>query len=367
MGPGGVGKTTVSAALARQAAERGRRVAVLTIDPARRLADAMGLSGLDDGLRPVWIQPGGPGRLDAAMIDTRSSYDGLMSRLAGDEGTSAIFENTVYRAFSRTLARSHAYVAMERLYDVVRRGEHDFVVLDTPPTRSALDILDAPGRLVQFLDEGVVSWFLDPPAKGPLAKLLPRGGAAAIRLLSLLTSRRLASETAAFFSLLVGFRRGFAERAEQTQAALRAPSTAFVLVTAPQPTSLDDAAYLSDGLLQRRVPLSLVIFNRAYVPSPSKPYEPLRADGDDYALSRITAVSEAERATIVETARKLSAARARVGRQNEVLEQRMLAFLSQAGASIPWGTLPELDEDVRDLETLSVLARAFRERSHAAV
>ena len=179
VGPGGVGKTTMSAALAVRAAHQGKRVAVITIDPARRLADALGLDGLSDELRPVDMS--GAGTLHAAMVDTGASYDALMGRITGGAERDAILKNRVYQAFSKSLARSHAYVASERLYDLTHTG-FDLVVLDTPPTRSALEILDAPARLLQFLDDGVLRFFLEESsATGALSKLLQLGGKGALR------------------------------------------------------------------------------------------------------------------------------------------------------------------------------------------
>ena len=144
VGPGGVGKTTLAAALGVGAARRGKRVLVLTIDPAKRLASALGLDGLDDEIRPVDLHgDSATGSLHAAMLDTRASYDALITRIAPNEDARArILDNRVYNAFSRTLARSHAYVAMERLHEVMRDDTWDLVILDTPPLRSALDILD---------------------------------------------------------------------------------------------------------------------------------------------------------------------------------------------------------------------------------
>ena len=149
VGPGGVGKTTLPAALALAAAQSGRKTLVLTIDPAKRLAQALGLSGVDDATHRV---PMDQGHLDAVMLDTGRSFDALIERVAkSDAQRDEIFENRIYRAFSRTMARSHAYIAMERLYHASTHGEYDLIVLDTPPMRSALDILDAPERLVRFL------------------------------------------------------------------------------------------------------------------------------------------------------------------------------------------------------------------------
>ncbi|MEO0322055.1 MAG: ArsA-related P-loop ATPase [Myxococcota bacterium] len=271
VGPGGVGKTTTAAALALRAAERGRRVAVLTIDPARRLADALGLDGLDDELRPVAVR--GEGTLVAAMLDTKASYDALIDRITTGEARDRILRNRVYGAFSKTLARSHAYVASERLYDVRQRGGAELIVLDTPPTRSALDILEAPSRLAQLLDERVLRLLLDQGAPRSLAgasfeALAQAGGAAALRVLARIAGQDVTGELRGFLEALAHLRDGFRERAEVVQGWLADPTTVYALVTSPAPTSLDDARALGQTLSERHRPPGLLLFNRAFVPEP---------------------------------------------------------------------------------------------------
>ncbi|MBX3270902.1 MAG: AAA family ATPase [Sandaracinaceae bacterium] len=315
VGPGGVGKTTVAAALAVRAARAGRRTAVITIDPARRLADALGLDGLDDELRRV---PGLP--LDAAMLETKAAYDALVRRITPDPGArDRILTNRVYQSFSRTLARSHAYVAMERLYDVTASGAHDLVVLDTPPTRSALDILDAPDRLVRFLDERVVGAFVGEDARGPRAWLRAKGTAVALRLFGAMAGEALMEELAAFFEVFVHLRAGFAERAAAVRARLADPTTSFVLVTAPDPTHLSDAAYLRDGLLDRDTPIDAVIFNRAFHAAADGAPLARSAGWPDEALDgppgteRVRAAARALRAHLDDDNATFALARARFG------------------------------------------------------
>jgi anion-transporting ArsA/GET3 family ATPase len=368
VGPGGVGKTTVAASLALQAARRGRRSLVLTIDPAKRLADALGLDGLSDGVKRVPRErltaalPGEtPAELHAAMLDTKTSFDALISRIAPDEAAARrILENPVYRAFSRTLARSHAHVAMERLYDVTESGAFDLVVLDTPPLRSALEILDAPGRIVRFLDEGVVRWFVR-PERGRLSRLLPRGGAAASRLLALLASKKLVEQASDFFGALLNLQQGFRDRANRMQDILREPSTAFFLVCAPAQSSLEDAAFLRDGLLERRMGIDAAIFNRAFVaearaPGPDSTPEQGRQQA---ALSALSAAAEAEgRAqaarTLLSAIERLRAETVDQNRTNQHAIDGFFAHLPRGCARIE---LPELERDVRDIEGLARLAR----------
>ncbi|MBX3184946.1 MAG: ArsA family ATPase [Polyangiaceae bacterium] len=381
VGPGGVGKTSVAATLALEAARRGKRALVLTIDPARRLATALGLDGLDDSVRQVetaaltrWgarVE----GQLFAAMLDTRASYDALIRRLNGDaRAAQRILDNRVYQAFSRTLARSHAYVAMERLYDVTSQGEYDLVVLDTPPTRSALDILDAPGRLVRFLDDDVVRWFTKPRLGGRLSRLLPTGSAAATRLLGLLASQQLVEELISFFSVLLHLREGFRERAAAVQELLRAEETAFCLVCSPSRTSLWDAAYLREGLVSRGVRLSATVFNRAYVPSgddsatplawapPVEPRERLSALGltalKGAAVHKSAAVPRPSEAALVLLS-ELSHLRQDAAAYNHAAQAAMERFQERLPPGSLRVRLPELSDDPRDLIDLLHLSRAL--------
>ncbi|MFO7565817.1 MAG: ArsA-related P-loop ATPase [Enhygromyxa sp.] len=272
VGPGGVGKTTVSAAIALRAAELGRRTLVLTIDPAKRLADALGLSGLDDRIREVptdELRESGvevPGQLFAAMFDNAASMDALMQRVAPDADTrDKVLRNRVYRAMAGTLARSHAYLAMERLHEVMSSGDYDLVILDTPPARNALDILDAPSRLATFLEEGVVKWFVrTDKGRGLRAKLMQSSGAAALKLFEVVVGKELARETIGFFEAFAGMREGFHERASAIQELLRAEHTSFVLVSSADATHLVDAEALAAGIASRGVGIDVAVFNRSY-------------------------------------------------------------------------------------------------------
>ncbi len=364
VGPGGVGKTTFAAAIAVRAAESGRRTVVITIDPARRLADALGLDGLDDALRPVAGLP-----LRAAMLDTKASYDALIGRITKDPvARQRILDNRVYQSFSRTLARSHAYVAMERLYDVLTATEQDLVVLDTPPTRSALDILDAPQRLVAFLDHRVLAAFVgggavgdapdgdrDRPARrGGSARAWARtkGAEVAVKLFGAMAGEALMGELVGFFDVFIHLRGGFAERASFVVSRLRAASTAFVLVTAPDATQLCDAAYLRDGLLERGTPVDAVVYNRAFHAGlDGAPLEG-EADWPDEALSgplAIDAVRDAARSH-----------RHRLVTENQRSAAAIAAFTADTPGGVARLTLPTLDAEPATLEALSALLRQGR-------
>ena len=370
IGPGGVGKTTISAAIALRAAVLGRRTLVLTIDPARRLADALGLTGLDDRIREVpldGLREAGvtvPGSLHAAMFDNATSMDALMTRVAEDEETrTKILQNRVYRAMAGTLARSHAYLAMERLHEVMSSGDYDLVVLDTPPARNALDILDAPSRLATFLEEGVIKWFVRPTAsKGWRARLLQGSGAAAIKLFEVVVGKQLARETVAFFEAFSTLREGFYERAEAIQRSLRAEGTSFVLVSSTDETHLEDAEALAHGVSERGVNIDAAVFNRAYTRvARAQPLEIVCEAGErdvDGLAARLVADEPSRRER--EAVRELLARLHEVRRTASADNRRALAAVERLSSQLPAEVLrvlvARLDGDIRDLPGLHAIA-----------
>ncbi|HEU4338373.1 MAG TPA: ArsA-related P-loop ATPase, partial [Nocardioides sp.] len=258
-GAGGVGKTTTSAALALRAAERGRKVVVLTIDPARRLAQAMGIEHLDNTPRPVLsVDASAGGSLDAMMLDMKRTFDEVVESQASPEKARQILENPFYVALSSSFAGTQEYMAMEKLGQLHRQaqadGSHDLIVVDTPPSRSALDFLDAPERLSSFLDGRFIRLLLA-PARGP-ARLMTAGFSvvtnALTKVLGAQVLRDMQTFVAAFDTLFGGFR----QRAEQTFALLQADGTAFVVIAAPEPDALREAAYFVDRLTDDDMPLA---------------------------------------------------------------------------------------------------------------
>jgi anion-transporting ArsA/GET3 family ATPase len=358
-----VGKTTVSAAIGLAGARAGRRTAVLTIDPARRLADALGLPGLDDEIRPVPTDtlPAGAavtGELHAAMVDTAASYANLIERLTPDpQLQQRIFDNRVFQAVSRSMARSHAYVAMERLYDVMENRDFDLVVLDTPPARNALEILDAPMSLAKFLDSKIVEWFL--PGDGPKGikdRILQSGGAVAKRMLGLVTGRKLLDEILSFLEAFASLREGFAMRARRVDELLREPSTSFVLVSSASPASADDAAWLRHDLERRQVPIAAVVFNGSYVPvdpaAPDRLINALPRDDFEARWARLAPhISGDDVGTrdVLETLRSL---RVEAGHENaryQAIVDGVTAELTTQTARV---RTPRFDDEIRDLPGL---------------
>ncbi|MCR9165846.1 MAG: ArsA family ATPase [Nannocystaceae bacterium] len=364
VGPGGVGKTTVSAAVGLAGARAGRKTVVLTIDPARRLADALGLPGLDDEIRQVPVEslparadgePTAP--LHAAMVDTAASYASLIRRISPDEAThQRILDNRVFQAVSRSLARSHAYVAMERLYDAMENHDYDLVVLDTPPARNALDILDAPMSLANFLDSRFVEWFL--PGEGPKGirdRIIASGGAVAKRMLGLITGKKLLDEIVSFLEAFATLREGFAARATKVDTSLREPSTSFVLVSSANPASADDAAWLRHDLERRKVSMSGVVFNQSYLPlEPTEPLARVSVLRDDDLETRASTLAphlprvSDPRAVL----RELRALRIEAAAENarfDGIVQGLSAELDAASATV---RAPRFDDEIRDLDGL---------------
>ncbi|MFJ7909811.1 ArsA family ATPase [Kitasatospora sp. NPDC096204] len=264
-GSGGVGKTTTAAALGLRAAERGRKVVVLTIDPARRLAQSMGLTELDNTPRVV-KGVSGEGELQAMMLDMKRTFDEVVLAHAEPERARAIMENPFYQSLSAGFAGTQEYMAMEKLGQLRAAEEWDLIVVDTPPSRSALDFLDAPNRLGSFLDGRVIR-ILTAPAKV--------GGRSAMRFLNagmgLLTGTlgkifgaQLLTDVQTFVSAMDSMFGGFRERADRTYQLLKAPGTAFLVVAAPERDALREAAYFVDRLAADRMPLAGLVLNRVH-------------------------------------------------------------------------------------------------------
>ncbi|MFP5333746.1 MAG: ArsA family ATPase [Actinomycetes bacterium] len=271
-GAGGVGKTTTAAALAVRAAERGRRAVVLTIDPARRLAQAMGLTELDNTPRPVdGVDTSAGGSLDAMMLDMKRTFDDLVESAASPEKAAQIRANPFYEAMSSSFSGTQEYMAMEKLSQLRAQAEAgeqawDLIVVDTPPSRSALDFLDAPQRLSSFLDGRFIRVLMAPVKAGGRAYLrvfsAAVGGVAGV--MTKLLGAQVLADVQAFVGALDTIFGGFRQRAERTYAMLQAPGTAFVVVAAPDPDALREASYFVERLEQDRMPLAGLVLNRVH-------------------------------------------------------------------------------------------------------
>ncbi len=268
-GSGGVGKTTTSAAVALGMAARGAKVAVVTIDPAKRLANALGLDELEN--EPRRVPPGRltgagaeiRGELWAMMLDPKRTFDELIDRVAADpERAREIKSNRVYRELSTAVSGSQEFTAVAKLFELDRDGNFDLLVLDTPPSRNAVDFLDAPGRLTSFLEGSTLKAFVRPTGVG--MRVLGRGAAPLLGALRRVTGVDLLSDLSTFFGLLGDMTDDFSERAAQVQRMLTAPTTAFVLVTSAQASAIDEAIWFRRTLDESELPFAGVIVNRVH-------------------------------------------------------------------------------------------------------
>ncbi|WP_330438150.1 ArsA family ATPase [Streptomyces griseoaurantiacus] len=266
-GSGGVGKTTTAAALGLRAAERGRKVVVLTIDPARRLAQSMGIDALDNTPRRVkGVDDTAGGELHAMMLDMKRTFDEIVEAHADRERAAAILGNPFYQSLSAGFAGTQEYMAMEKLGQLRSREEWDLIVVDTPPSRSALDFLDAPKRLGSFLDGKLIRVLLAPAKVGGRAgmKFLNVGMSMMTGALGKLLGGQLLQDVQTFVAAMDTMFGGFRTRADATYKLLQAPGTAFLVVAAPERDALREAAYFVERLAAERMPLAGLVLNRVH-------------------------------------------------------------------------------------------------------
>jgi anion-transporting ArsA/GET3 family ATPase len=258
-GPGGIGKTTCAAAIGVAVARRSaRRVLVVTVDPARRLADALGLTGIGNDATVV-EEHDGPGELSVAMLDTKASWDALIRRHAPDAATAAqILENNLYQNITGRFIQSHDYIAMERLHELVEEGGYDLIVVDTPPTRNALDFLDAPKRMAEFFSSRLLRWLIAPASGGVMGLAARPFSQIADRVLG----GQFVGDITEFFLLLNTMYGGFVERAREVEALLALESTGFIAVSTLEAVPVDEAAFFVEELSRRRLHVRGWILNR---------------------------------------------------------------------------------------------------------
>ncbi len=259
-GSGGVGKTTAAAALGLQAALLGRRAVVVTIDPARRLADALGVPG---GLTndPVRLDVDGPGELWALMLDTATTFDGLVrANAADDEQAERILANRFYRNVAGSLSGTQEYMAAERLHALHADDRFDLVIVDTPPTRNALDFLDAPSTLARFIDHPLFKMLMLPTRRG--LKVFNVAAQPILKTIGRVVGGDVLADAVAFFQAFAGMETGFRERADEVIELLASNSTRFVLVASPRADTIEEARFFADRLRRGRLEVGAVVVNR---------------------------------------------------------------------------------------------------------
>ena len=349
-GSGGVGKTTTSAALALALAAAGQRVAVLTIDPARRLADALDIGAIGNTARRVPIErvlPEASGVLHAIMLDQKATFDEVVRRFApSPEIRDRILGNHYYQFTSSRLAGTHEYMAMEKLLELHRSGDYDVVVLDTPPARHALEFLEAPERLRALFDEGVMHWITLPRGRGGF-RVLERGSAALAGVLKRLVGERTVSDIAEFFYAFQTLWDGFRERSAAVRALLASEASTFLLVTTPSPAAHAEARDFLHTLREWGMPFGGFLVNRM-VPAPADP-SPLDPSTLPPRPPAIEADTWAAITAAVCRAPVLQDALARADRS-------AMDGLTREAPGAPLWPIPELRRDVHDLEGLAAVA-----------
>ena len=352
-GSGGVGKTTTAAAIALRAAIDGKRAVVLTIDPAKRLASSLGLKELSNDAARVSTRKfesaglDAHGELHALMLDTKSTFDNVVLQYAPTrEQAERIITNRFYRNISSTLSGTQEYMAMEKLYELHAEGAYDLVVIDTPPTRNALDFLDAPQRLTGFFESRVLRWFLLPYLKagGGLMRVANVAATTFLRLVKRIVGAEVLEDTAEFFANLEGMYDGFKQRAREVAALLRSDVTAFVVVTSPARESVEEATFFATRLNESGLPFGALVVNRVHPkfgdPIDAKPRQLHRLEqGGDSArlLAKLLDNEEAFR-RVVE------------------LEEQNLDHLARRIPRHRWVWVPYLEREAVDLPGLAAIA-----------
>jgi anion-transporting ArsA/GET3 family ATPase len=350
-GSGGVGQTTTSAAIATGMAARGLRVCVLTIDPAKRLADSLGLKELGNDAKrvdPDLFAAEGveiEGELWAMMLDAKATFDELVARHAEDEESrDRVLENRIYQQISSALAGSQEYMAMEKLFELHSEGGFDLLVLDTPPTRNALDFLDAPKRLTQFIEGKSLRVFMKPT--GFAARVAGRGANVALSVLKRIVGFDLIADLAEFFNAFSGMVEGFQARAKRVNKLLADRRTCFLVVCGPQGEPIDEAVYFHRKLVEAKLPFGGVIVNKVHYPA-----EQLRgADPEDLPVALATKLDDEDLAArVVENFSDYQALAER--------DAHNIAHLAAELRTSGVIRVPYMDEDVHDLTGLVEINR----------
>ncbi len=351
-GAGGVGKTTTAAALALRAAERhGRRTVVLTIDPARRLAQSLGLTELDNTPRQVKgidVEASG-GELHAMMLDMKRTFDDVVLQHTDPAKAAEIFANPFYQAMSSTFAGTQEYMAMEKLGQLHARGEWDLIVVDTPPSRSALDFLDAPARLSRFLDGRMLRLLLAPARSGgrSMFSLVTASFGMFSKVVQKVIGAQLLTDLSGFVAALDSMFGGFRQRAEQTYRILQARETAFLLVAAPEPDAVREAAYFAGRLRSERMPLAGLVLNRVH-----RPAADLSAAESLAGAERLAGVGGHEGTVEVLRAHAALA-------QQAVREGQVAARFTEAFPAVPAVSVTAQPADVHDVDGLRTIGEAI--------
>ncbi|WP_227998079.1 ArsA family ATPase [Nocardia australiensis] len=338
-GSGGVGKTTTAAAIALRAAEQGRKVVVLTIDPARRLAQSLGVAELDNAPQRVPLRPEVTGELHAMMLNMRRTFDDMVLEHTSPDKAEQIFANPFYQTVASSFGGTQEYMAMEKLGQLAARKEWDLIVVDTPPSRNALDFLDAPRRLGNFLNGRMIRVIMA-PGRG-VTRLVTGAMSLAVRGVSTIVGGQMLKDASNFLQSLESLFGGFQDRADRTYAMLSRPGTHFLVVASAEPDALREASFFVDRLSTESMPLAGLVLNRTHPALSSLPA--------DHALTAADQLAETD--PITSSVLRIHAQRVATAKR----EQHLLHRFTGAHPRVPIVSVTALPFEVSDLEALQVV------------
>jgi anion-transporting ArsA/GET3 family ATPase len=359
VGSGGVGKTTTSAALALAAARRGKRVICLTIDPAKRLANSLGLERMTDEATVIAssvFDAAGvavTGSLTVMMLDTKRTFDDIVHKHASSaQAREAILTNKIYQYVSTSLAGTQEYMAMEKLQALREGGAYDLIVLDTPPTANALDFLDAPERMIEAIDSPAMRWFVQAfSGRGSSGKvafsLLGKGSQLVLKAIAKITGGAFLDQLAGFIAAINDLFGGFTERAKRVSEALRGPDVAFVLVSSPEPMAIDEINFFADRLRQFAMPRDAFVINRVH----------LAPEGDEHGIPEALALDGLPQDLAPAAQRAHEEARVLSTRDSRTIE-RLRLDESDARSTVVV-KVPAFERDVHDVSSLARVGEAL--------
>ena len=368
VGSGGVGKTTISAVVALHAAIVGRKVLVLTIDPARRLAHSLGVDALDDEERripledfaQIGVEP--KGELWAMMLDMKRAFDHLVERYAPDQETiDKIFANKLYKYFSTSMAGTQEYSAMERLYALVEEGNYDLIVLDTPPTVHALDFLDAPNRMAEAVESSALQWLYKPSlaARKFGFGLFNIGTSYVLKTIQRFTGAELLDDLGSF---LINFRHmfaGFEARARRVRQILGSDAASFLVVTSPDPMTVDEARFFQGKLAEESMPFGGFIVNRVH--KPYLPREALETPAEAMAARLAANLPDTESTELEGLAANLLRNAAEFQVLADLDAQTLAGLDERTGGKTLIRRIPYFSRDIHSFEGLDAVRRALFE------
>lgn len=337
-GAGGVGKTTTAAALALRAADMGRTVVVLTIDPARRLAQALGVGELDNTPKEVPLEDSA-GKLYAMMLDMRRTFDEMVQEHTTPERAQAILSSPFYQTIASSFSGTQEYMAMEKLGQLVHKRDWDLIIVDTPPSRNALDFLDAPQRLGTFLDGRMMRLFMA-PGRG-IGRMVTGAISMAMKGVSTIVGSEMLSDASQFVRSLDTMFGGFRERANRTYELLRTPGTQFLVVSAAEPDPLREASFFVDRLSNENMPLAGLILNRTHPALASISSDRAQAAAEELA-------ENGGQDSLTEALLRIHAEQARIAKR----EQHLVSRFTHAHPRVAITSVRSLPFEVSDLDTL---------------